>query len=84
MSLNSWAESSAPFRVEGMTLSHYPVSFPQRIVLRVSQSNWSRIVDRVVSFISVLRDLSSAVTEALKDLWSAELKGTASLKASKR
>jgi hypothetical protein len=49
--------------VEGMTLSHCSVSFPLRIVLRVLQSNPTRIEVRVESSFSVLHDLSSAVRD---------------------
>ena len=80
-SLNSCAESSVPLSVEGMTLSHCPVSVPHRIVLGVSQSKSARIEDRVESSFSVRRDLSSVVTAFRTDLWSAELKDSVPLKA---
>jgi hypothetical protein len=67
--------------VEGMTLSHFPVAFPHRIVLQVSQSNPARREVRVESNFSVLRDLSSAVTSVLMDLWSVGLKDCVPLKA---
>jgi hypothetical protein len=42
-SQNSWGESSAPFKVDYMTLSQCPVSLPQRRVLYMLQSRSLRI-----------------------------------------
>jgi hypothetical protein len=83
VSLNSCAKSSVPLSLEGMTLSHCPVSFPRRIVLRVLQSKSARIVDRVESCLSDRRVLISAVTALRRDWWSAELKDSVPLKAAR-
>jgi hypothetical protein len=65
-------------------LSHCPVSFPQRIVLRVSQSSPARRETRVESIFLALRDLSSAVTANLTVSPSWLLKGSTPRKAARR
>jgi hypothetical protein len=57
-----FSEGLVPVSVEGMTLSHCPVSFPRRIDLRVSQSKSARIEDRGKSCLSVRQALLLAVT----------------------
>jgi hypothetical protein len=72
-----------PLTVNGKTDSHWPVSLPLRIVLRLSQDIFEARSLRLDSLFAALQSLSLALTSRMTLRWSADWKTSTPQNAAK-